>query len=150
MKRSKSGACQLPPARSRQSPFAKLMVETVEVKYATLPEAPASRVVEAVEYAKGVLNRYGWCQGNLAIDSLGKAVGVKSPSACAFCTFGALWRTEYERPDLKEAVIVAERVLYHLVSAVANWNDTPGRTKEDVLVLLDRTIKYVKAEASNA
>lgn len=79
----------------------------------------------------------GWCQGVPAIDAYGNPVLPGAESACAFCILGALRRAGGFTGAVDARNAIAELVPHGLV---ANWNDTAGRTKEEVLALFDKAI----------
>jgi hypothetical protein len=90
-------------------------------------------VLHAAELVEG-----GWCQNTLALDARGKEVDPCHPAATSFCLVGALFRANSDSP-------VEWRGLFPLVYRCAarkgyvdpvTWNNTTGRTKEEVAAFL--------------
>lgn len=83
----------------------------------------------------------GWCQGASARDENGYTVGANLPVATSFCIFGAL---TYE--DRYDGTLDARQLVREVLGAklgdgaIATYNDAPGRTKEEVLALVDKAI----------
>ncbi len=66
------------------------------------------------------LDRSGWCQG-LMFDTEGRR--------CAAGAMAAVWAALLGRPsDCSKA----ESAMCAVVGPIAQWNDSPGRTKEEV------------------
>lgn len=84
------------------------------------------------------LIRRGWTQYAYARNAEGVNVDEDAPSACAWCIRGALWKAG-ARAEVHDAVDAA-------VAEVIGkpypheFNDTPGRTQEEVIQLLE-TVK---------
>ena len=91
----------------------------------------------------------GWVQGWDARNRYGKMVQALTPDACAWCLTGALTKAathlHLREEDRQRA--------YELVAAalptgesrfVVVFNDSPGRTKEQVLAVLDDAIELAK------
>lgn len=74
-----------------------------------------------------------WTQKVCARDEFGTRVGATSDSACSWCIIGAILRLyPYEVGDLREK-------LYGVLPkgfSIAQWNDTPERTQEEVVAVL--------------
>jgi hypothetical protein len=85
-----------------------------------------------------LLKKKGWCQGRSALDVDGNLVNPRSKKAVKFCIIGAVeacirvgidsWE------DYDGAFDKVRRVLR--VWSLAEWNDKPGRTKEEVIKVL--------------
>jgi hypothetical protein len=74
----------------------------------------------------------GWCQGTLARDANGTPVEPESLEACSFCAIGAI---EKIAPS---GTYHAQRARYKLSKvlpdmAISFFNDTKGRTQDDVV-----------------
>jgi hypothetical protein len=77
--------------------------------------------------------RNGWCQGAGARDCDGQSVPYYGPSAVCFCVTGAIMHI-YGRDA---AYVGCINKLHRSIPDVAvTWNDTPGRTKEEVVAKL--------------
>lgn len=82
----------------------------------------------------------GWTQGAFARDINGNEVLELSPRACSYCLLGAIHvgvNNISIPPDLYHYIhsLVPEQIF------VAKWNDTPNRTKEEVITFLDEVIE---------
>lgn len=85
-----------------------------------------------LERAKNLINAHGWTQGTYGSEDEG------------FCLMGAVSRANDD--------VIPWGAIDHLVSALGSeqiigWNDTFGRTKEEVLDLFDRTIARLENAA---
>lgn len=89
----------------------------------------------------------GWCQGCFAIDSEGKHVLPDNPSAVAWCLIGATARSVADGTLSSEEEVEIYRAIF--MSGISRcqgfieWNDAPGRTKEEVLALLKEVERKV-------
>ncbi len=103
----------------------------------------AKTVKETLIAGRWILENLGWCQGYYYKDKDGHDASSLHPEEinCA-CALGALSMVEKEDQYLYTGAI---KELEHLIGGtIANWNDHPGRTKEEVLNLFDRAIESVK------
>jgi len=88
-------------------------------------------IVETLRATRAVLERRGWCQKFRFDHTTGRC-----------CLVGAL---ELATNDALDAA-VARRALTEIIQMhPAVWNDTPGRTVEEVYALIDRAIAAQKA-----
>lgn len=87
---------------------------------------------ETCQAAARLLSRKGWIQGHYAIKG-GKTVCAPTRDADCFCILGALRAV---RPDVFGVVEALSKETVPLT--LAQWNDTPGRTKREVLEFLRR------------
>ena len=99
-------------------------------------------IVNALEGVRGKLAK-GWCQRAMAKDSLGGHMDPQSPYAVRWCLVGAVLGST----DL--SVNTRVRVLDAIQDVTgcrfpSTWNDTPGRTQEEVLAVLDTAIDKEK------
>ena len=92
--------------------------------------------VQALREAREKVKK-GWCQHAFAIDKHGLRVPRDSNSAVAFCMTGAL-----------DNATGASAYLYKAVrgDSVVDYNDSPRRTKAQVLAAFDRAIVLAKKE----
>jgi hypothetical protein len=81
-----------------------------------------------------------WCQEHFAIDANNKPISDESdPSICKRCIVGGI---NFCYPDLDEAYEAQKRVydvLYNkhkCTDLLIQWNDKPGRAREEVVALL--------------
>lgn len=94
--------------------------------------------------AADLIERTGWAQGAAAYDRNGQVTHPSSDGACSFCITGALDRVLIDRGV--DRLYVAERKLRicmelrselpDIHTTAVEFNDTVGRTKEEVLKLL--------------
>ena len=87
--------------------------------------------------ASELLVTKGWTQGESAKDKDGYCVPSYSPRATCYCLIGAIEKVAPSWDGL-EARDALRRVLG--VDNIVKWNDTPGRTKEEVLKAIDGAI----------
>lgn len=87
-------------------------------------------VSNLLQEARALIER-GWCQGEFQIEE-------------QYCVIGAI-ETAREKYSARTG-ITAQKVLWlHSGGgcSLPNWNDQPGRTKEEVLALFDRALTEV-------
>jgi TolB-like protein len=98
------------------------------------------RIVSDLTEARKLLEK-GWTQNAYARNANGVAVDEENPNACSFCVRGALNRAHASlETHLLVGRVVKERtggLWVHL------WNDAPGRTREEVLAMIDEILKAV-------
>jgi hypothetical protein len=83
----------------------------------------------------------GWCQGAGALDELGRPIEPSSAFARRWSAPGALERVWRRAPDDPDSALEAfERANLALAAAVRDipqrWNDSPSRTRDEVLTAL--------------
>jgi hypothetical protein len=85
-----------------------------------------------------LLEKYGWCQENLATDETGVGCSINDKTAANFCLIGAIYRkNRCSRTSLTEDLAKACRKLgFGSSASLSVWNDHPERTKEEVVALL--------------
>lgn len=89
--------------------------------------------------ARRLIAEKGWTQGVNARNSKGRVVKPTYKGAVCFCIYGALGRVVEELSEVHDEAVA---LLEHEVQPkfVSEWNDTPGRTREEVLAVFDRAI----------
>lgn len=97
----------------------------------------ATTVKEVLKAARWIIDNVGWCQGYYRKNAQGQDVYDDSQAAC-FCSVGALLAVETSNQNL---TTIAENLLN---KDVVTWNDTPGRTKEEILKGFDLAIQRAK------
>ena len=106
-------------------------------------------VLEILKRTKEILTPDGvWIQRGYSWESPSVAVSVPVPQAMCFCVLGAMDRAHWElEPTDEESpfgggpeAISALDLHIPLQMSLPEWNDRPGRTKEEVLALLDTAI----------
>jgi len=91
----------------------------------------------------------GWTQGVNARNRYKERVAPASPDATCWCLQGGLFRVQHDLGLLYSKLIPAEdaidaTALLRGSNDLVNYNDTPGRTKEEVLQLIDDTINSLE------
>jgi hypothetical protein len=101
---------------------------------------------EVLIATKYILDNVGWCQGNAWQNKEGERIrdkqdvlsGKSTLGAC--CLIGAISLVECDDLSRGEAL----RSIIEDVNTVAvSWNDSPGRTKRQVITMLNQVIKKV-------
>jgi hypothetical protein len=100
----------------------------------------ATTAKEVLIATKWILQHTSWCQGLSGKDKDGAPVDPGNPKCVSRCLTGALSVVECESALLSKAhILLSNESGAHIRSAIS-FNDAPGRTKQEVLDLLDRTI----------
>lgn len=86
----------------------------------------------------------GWCKGTEAQNENGRPVPPDSAEAVAFCIFGATPGAAL--PPLRTALRVRLRRPPWDPASLADYNDRPWRTKDEVLSLFDEAIALVEKD----
>lgn len=96
---------------------------------------------DVLRKAAELIEKFGWTQGTLARAEMGNPCGELSPFATCFCAIGAVRRATH-------LVAGSSREVFHRAiglfcdavetNNVPRWNDTAGRTKEEVIDALRR------------
>lgn len=98
---------------------------------------------EVLQEAINILSAMGWVQHDVAQDKDGNAINPMKPSVVAVCIYGALHRSRRNYSELDSAC----RAIRHVLPCEINeFNDSPGRTKEEVLDALIRARDIAKEE----
>lgn len=106
--------------------------------------------VKILEGAKWLLLEKGWTQGAYARNTKGIVCFVTDPGAACFCLVGAL--SVASRGSAYGQLERVNRALRRTLGQMntgstfaSDYNDARGRTREDVVALIDKTIERVKA-----
>lgn len=91
----------------------------------------------------------GWIQGVNARNEYGASVASGSPDATCWCLQGGLLRVARDlnksgRDIMLVADVLDNTALLRGSNDLVNYNDTPGRTKDEVLQLIDDTINSLE------
>ena len=111
-------------------------------------------VVEVLEKAKERLRGH-WCQGTYAMRDDGSQCPTLTPG-CRVRAHGAIMSLYLpgERPAKVGAVELLNEATKQISGGqythAPSYNDTEGRTEEEVLALFDKAIELAKAEEVNA
>lgn len=96
---------------------------------------------EVLIAARWIIANVGWTQGANATDVHGRGVPIDSKLAARFCSLGAIDVTEVEYSIVsKEKTKDLLRQFLLPYSDIVSFNDTPGRTKAEVLAVFDLAI----------
>lgn len=105
-------------------------------------------VVDILVDAKEVLETKQWTQGAGARDKDGDLVHSRSEEAVSFCSIGAINRASHHFGGgflLGTLRFEAEMALQDVIDKdVITWNDSFGRTKEEVLEAFSKAIEKAK------
>lgn len=93
---------------------------------------------EYLTKASNLLNEKGWTQGAMAKDINGQSVYSESPYAVCYCAAGAIFATVPPNKSRSELVNLVRDAVN--ARSLVEWNDLPGRTKEEVLAAFDKAI----------
>lgn len=88
--------------------------------------------IKVLERAKLILNEYGWCQGTYGDDSVGYCIMGATSEACPR---GIPWSS------------IVDTLQGLVTCRLSAWNDAPGRTKEEVIDLLDSAINVYSKQS---
>lgn len=91
---------------------------------------------DVLRQAADLIERTGWCQGVYARDARGVITDFISDAAVEFCALGAIFHCEPE--GYAADVSAPEQLLVNRIGTrtVGEWNDAPGRTKDEVIATL--------------
>ena len=131
-----------------------------------------SKTTEILELGYQQLKKIGWCQKHFAIDTEGHPHSIYDEDVSAFsafCSLGSLrmannrvmgWCDEsdpmYINPSWTSARMLLRKAIFGMVEmvepgiyeghggSIGKWNDTNGRTKEEVLAVWKRAIDLSK------
>jgi hypothetical protein len=98
--------------------------------------------------AKALVEK-GWCRGDWARTEAGVSVAYYDQFACQFCSSGAIRRVilDLQRNDTHSASIalaVFKKAIGTNQHTISTWNDSPNRTKVEVLETFDKAIELAK------
>lgn len=89
---------------------------------------------EVLTEAARLLRDVGWTQHFFARDCYGDGIEPMHPGATCYCMMGAIERASGGRPCLDSDAAIHQLVLK--VGPIPNYNDSPGRTKEECIAKL--------------
>ncbi len=112
-----------------------------------------TNTIEHLKKAKALIaSPDKWCQGAYAETADGNTVQTNSPLAEKFCSLGAI-----DRVDNSNRYFAQRAIEYYIATitnseygktSVGTYNDTTGRTHEEILALFDGTIAMLEKEAN--
>lgn len=99
---------------------------------------------ELLRKAADEIRRRGWHQGDYGSD-------YSVPESCAVCSYGALYAARNGNPWLTRGTAEAAIALYRATrtdapTGVVDWNDTKGRTVEEVLDAFNRAAELAEQD----
>jgi hypothetical protein len=102
--------------------------------------------------AREALVNKGWCQRATARDCNGDVVYPLAHTATAFCAIGAIHHAGGRGFDqYSKNAILSRRFLWKAIAerapgkVIEDYNDEPGRTKEEVIAVFDAAIQLAEA-----
>lgn len=107
-----------------------------------------NKVITILDGMTKLLTEKGWTQGALARDKDGEKTEWHLETACSFCLRGAL--VVASRQHGTQAQMSARSRLEMALDVpgdTVSFNDAPGRTREEVLDLIERAKKLEMADA---
>ena len=99
----------------------------------------AKTVKEVLVAARWIQDHLGWSQGHAHRNAAGNPAWINNDIR-SVCLWGAISLVESEDDNLKYQARWAISQAVDSSNAVA-WNDTPGRTKQQVLEAFDKAIE---------
>lgn len=120
---------------------------SVESIQASCRAVPAERKAEYVKFLRAAQDniKQGWTQGAPARNDHGESVASVDAAACSFCLYGALWRIGLRPPDAVVSALYGALLKINPEKGeeigLIGFNDTPGRTQEEVIGLFDEAIR---------
>lgn len=112
-----------------------------------------ARKSETVEILKAMRVKLanGWTQGVAARNANGVEVLSVDPKACSYCLMGALWSLgKVRRKSAVEIELIQTLRDAGIKAMLPTYNDAPGRTKEEILALVDKTIERLESAGVSA
>lgn len=119
---------------------------------ATTDEIPAPtaypyHAAANILYAAASLVRSGWVQLMLAAGENKRPVAWDSPKACSWCAVGAIKRAGLDYDAVSTAAALREMKRTVRTRWVADWNNVPVRTKEQVADMMDMVASVLIAQS---
>lgn len=106
----------------------------------------AKSVIEVLTEARELVE-HGWCQGAYAFSEEGRKVGIDdaglAAKVCLTCAVTFASRRTNVSPTYLYELMGLDDGFYGAV----RWNDAPGRTQAEVVLLFDRAIEREQEKA---
>jgi hypothetical protein len=102
---------------------------------------------EVLIAARYILSHWGWCQGTDARDKQGQILEFPKEhfeNLGSVCAVGAVSIVEADFEPLQAAHHILDMVVSDQFPTIIRYNDTPGRTKQEVLAVFDKAIQQAK------
>lgn len=96
--------------------------------------------LKILDEAKRLIIEKGWTQGYYARNAAGERAAFMCDEATSFCVLGAAYRAAGEGPAdyIRDALVAVAPA-----GEPAVYNDAEGRTKEEILTLLDKAKEWI-------
>lgn len=83
----------------------------------------------------------GWTQGTYAIDANGRKTIASADDAACWCLLGAIQGPSgFPKREVVFHLTNLASTVAGLPTTIAEWNDQPGRTRAEVLALIDQAL----------
>jgi hypothetical protein len=102
---------------------------------------------EVLIAARYILSHWGWCQGTTARDKQGRPLDFPQEhlkNLGSVCAIGAVSIVDSDFGPLQTAYHILDRAVRDQSYCIIIYNDTPGRTKQEVLAVFDKAIQQAK------
>lgn len=103
--------------------------------------------VTLLKRARKLINK-GWCQRASARDAFGRPRDAKAKDAASYCILGALCAADFNSGGSSDAHKTSLNGLFRIIDrkneglyGLSGYNDTTGRTKQEILSLFDQAIE---------
>jgi len=105
-------------------------------------------IANILERAAKLIETKGWTQGSYARDANGEAVSILDKNAECFCIIGALSHESlgYDFNIRCKAYQFAANIICN--KCLPTWNDTHGRTKEEVITFLKSAAELARIDGT--
>jgi hypothetical protein len=103
----------------------------------------AKSVKQVLQAARWIIQNVGWCQNTFFKNKKGNHIydissALKTGNVGCACASGAIKLVQTNESLREDARLSLHKVVDY--PSVPIWNDTPGRTKEEVLEAFDKAI----------
>jgi hypothetical protein len=122
-------------------------LESAAVATVVALEEREERWTDEVLEAASERLRFGWTQGVTATTVSGEQQSTPDADSAAFCLLGALTAAaralgadSYTRQRAERSIAEAIGADRRNTRAIAKWNDDPGRSKAEVIALVERAL----------
>ena len=99
-------------------------------------------LADIVRRAADLINEKGWVSGRYASTAQGHCIPIHSRHAERFCLSGALIRA-----DARKWEVIAHEFRRFYGENMSHFNDSPGRTRQEVLVRAEEFASRLEAGA---
>jgi hypothetical protein len=102
---------------------------------------------EVLIAARYILSHWGWCQMATARDKQGRSLDFPKEhleNLGSVCAIGAASIVEADFGTIHTALQILDEVTSDYSPSIVIYNDTHGRTKQEVLAVFDKAIQQAK------